>query len=195
MYFTVIWRIKDTDTFKKRLNRFNPDFRKKLFDRLDGKECREFRFFLHSVEQPLREFGKPKIKIGDRVRIWKYNLTFRKVYKPQYTKEKFKIAAISPKKPRTYTIKDTLNDFIRGKFYQKELINVIQQENRLQKGAFLIGLHNYFQTKHSALLKSFYQSNWIWKVNGTLQFWQETFKHVRIPQSGTWSLPFHYGYC
>ena len=26
-------------------------------------------------------------------------------------------------------------------------------------------------------------------------FWQETFKAVRILLSGTWCLPFHYGYC
>ena len=26
-------------------------------------------------------------------------------------------------------------------------------------------------------------------------FWQETFKFVRILLPGTWSLPFHYGYC
>ena len=30
-------------------------------------------------------------------------------------------------------------------------------------------LHNYFQTIHWALLQTFYQSNWIWKVNGRLQ--------------------------
>ena len=31
-------------------------------------------------------------------------------------------------------------------------------------------LHNFSQTKHWALLQTFYQSNWIWKVNGRLQF-------------------------
>ena len=36
--------------------------------------------------KPLREFKKPAFKIGDRVRISKYDLPFRKGYKPQ---EKF----------------------------------------------------------------------------------------------------------
>ena len=31
-------------------------------------------------------------------------------------------------------------------------------------------LCSYFQTKHWALLQTFYQSNWIWMVNGRLQF-------------------------
>ena len=31
-------------------------------------------------------------------------------------------------------------------------------------------LRNFCQTIHSALLQTFYRSNWIWKVNGWLQF-------------------------
>ena len=37
---------------------------------------------------PLREFMKPTFKIGDRVRISKYDSPFRKGYKPQFN-EKF----------------------------------------------------------------------------------------------------------
>ena len=55
--------------------------------------------------KPLREFMKPKFKVGDRVRISKYYLPFRKGYKPQFTKKVFEIVAISSKKPPTYTIK------------------------------------------------------------------------------------------
>ena len=36
--------------------------------------------------KPLRKFRKPKFKIGDRVRIAKYDSPFRKGYKPQSTK-------------------------------------------------------------------------------------------------------------
>ena len=75
--------------------------------------------------KPLREFRKPKFKVGDRGRISKFDLPFRKGYKPQFTKEVFEIVAISSKKPPTYTIKDEQDEIIRGKFYQKELIKVI----------------------------------------------------------------------
>ena len=75
--------------------------------------------------KPLREFGKPKVKVGDRVRISKYDLPFRKGYEPQFTKEIFEIVAISSKKPPTYTIKDEQDETIRGKLYQKKLIKVI----------------------------------------------------------------------
>ena len=75
--------------------------------------------------KPLREFRKRIFKIGERVRISKYDLPFRKGYKPQFTQKVFKIVAISPRKPSTYTIKDEQDEVIRGKFYQKELVKVI----------------------------------------------------------------------
>ena len=75
--------------------------------------------------KPLREFEKPTFKIGDRVQISKYDLRFRKGYKPQFTREVFEIVAIAPRKPPIYTIKDEQGEVIQGKFYQKELIKVI----------------------------------------------------------------------
>ena len=75
--------------------------------------------------KPLREFKKPTFKIGDRVRISKYDLTFRKGYKPQFTREIFEIVAIATRKPPTYTIKDEQGEVIQGKFYQKGPSKVI----------------------------------------------------------------------
>ena len=71
-------------------------------------------------------------KIGDRVRISKYDIPSRNSYKPQFTPEVFEIVAIPSRKPPRYTIKDEQNEIIRGEFYQKELIKVIQQWNPLQ---------------------------------------------------------------
>ena len=53
-----------------------------------------------------KNLEKPKFKSGDRVRISKYDLPFRKGYKPQFTKEIFETFTIPSKKPPTYTIKD-----------------------------------------------------------------------------------------
>ena len=82
--------------------------------------------------KPLREFKKPTFKVGDRVRISKYDLPFCKGYKPQFTREVFEIVAIATRKPPKYTIKDEQGEVIQGKFYQKGLIKVIEQWNRLQ---------------------------------------------------------------
>ena len=72
----------------------------------------------------LREFKKPTFRIGDRVRISKYDLPFRKSYKPQFTREVFETVANATIKTPTYTNKDEQGEVIQGKFYQKELIKV-----------------------------------------------------------------------
>ena len=41
--------------------------------------------------KPLREYKKPTFKTGDRVRISKYDLPFRKGYRPQFTRENLKL--------------------------------------------------------------------------------------------------------
>ena len=75
--------------------------------------------------ETLREFRKPKLELGNRVRISKYDLPFSKGDKPEFTRKVVGIVASSCRKPSTYTIKDEKNEIIRGKFYQKELIKVI----------------------------------------------------------------------
>ena len=75
--------------------------------------------------KPLREYKKPKVEIGDRVRLSKYGLSFRKGYKQQFTREFFEIVAIATKKPPAYTIIDEQEEVIREKFYEKELLRII----------------------------------------------------------------------
>ena len=44
-------------------------------------------------------------------------------------------------------------------------------------------LRNYFQPIHWALLQTFYQSNWIWKANGRLQFRKSIFFDDKLSKS------------
>ena len=82
----------------------------------------DFSSILYS--RALRQFRKLKIIIGDRVRISKYDLLFRKAYMPQVTQRVIEINAISSRMPPSYTIKDEQDETIRGKFYEKELTKV-----------------------------------------------------------------------
>ena len=86
------------------------------------KNC-DFMSLLYS--KPLREFKKPIFKIGDTLRISRFDLLFCKGYKPQFTREVFENVAIATRKPPTHTINDEQCEVIQGKFYQKELIKVI----------------------------------------------------------------------
>ena len=56
----------------------------------------DFMSILYS--KPLREYKKPKFGIRDRVRISKYDLFFRKGFKPQFTQDFFEIVSIATKK-------------------------------------------------------------------------------------------------
>ena len=84
----------------------------------DGKNS-DFLSILYN--KSFKKYTKPKFKIGDRVRISKNDIPFRKGYKPQFTDEIFEISTISTKKPPTYIIKDLEKEKILGKIYEKEL--------------------------------------------------------------------------
>ena len=56
--------------------------------------------------KPLRDFEKTKFKIGNKARIPKYDLPFRRGYNPPYSQKVSDIVAVSSRKPPTYTIKD-----------------------------------------------------------------------------------------
>ena len=52
---------------------------------LISENVKNFDFLSILYSKPLREIRKPKFESGDRVRISKYDLPFRKGYKPQFT--------------------------------------------------------------------------------------------------------------
>lgn len=80
---------------------------------------------LVSLSTNVRLVRKPKLQIGDAVRIAEENLPFRKGYKPNFTFEKFRITNIATVNPPTYRIEDTTGEEILGKFYEPELSKVI----------------------------------------------------------------------
>ena len=123
-------------------------------------------FMSKRYSKPLRDNKKPNFGIDDRVRKSKYDLLFRKSYKPQFTQEFFENVAIPTKKPPTYTIKDEQEEVIRGKFYEKELIRVIWVWIHLQSSWFPTHLRSSFQTTRSVYLQISCRSKWIWTDNG-----------------------------
>ena len=65
--------------------------------------------------------NKPKFKVGDRVRIFKWKDRFEKGFKGYWTSEIFVVDEILKTTPITYKIKDLDNEEITGKFYESEL--------------------------------------------------------------------------
>ena len=119
-----------------------------------GKNC-DFMSVLYS--KPLREFKKPAFKVGDRVPISKYDLPFRKGYKPQFTREVFEIVAIATRKPPTTQSRMSRTRLFKANFTKKSLLKSFNN-GFVYKSWFLTLRENCFQTIHSVLLQTFYQS-------------------------------------
>ena len=93
-------------------------------NRSNGKSPRDVKnsdFLSILYHKSFKKYTKPKLKFGDRIRISKNDIPFRKGYKPQFTDEVFEISVISTKKPPTYIIKDLKKEEILRKFYEQEL--------------------------------------------------------------------------
>ena len=124
----ILYRYMEDNGYKyiHKLNQFvtTLNSRRNCSTELIPKNVKNSNFLSIPYSKPLREFRKPQFKIGDRVRISKFDLPFRKGYKPQFTQEVSEIVEISSGKRPTYTIKDEQDEIIRSKIYQ-ELVKVI----------------------------------------------------------------------
>ena len=75
----------------------------------------------------------PKFKVGDHVRISKYEYIFAKRYTPNWSEEFFVARKIKNTVPWTYVINDFNGEEIIGMFYEKELEKTNKEEFRIEK--------------------------------------------------------------
>ena len=75
--------------------------------------------------KPLTRYKKLKFKVGDRVKISKNDIPFRKGYKPQFTDEIFKISAVSTKSLLHTSSKISTKRKFLENFMKKSLENVL----------------------------------------------------------------------
>ena len=76
------------------------------------------------AELSSKQVRKPQFKIGDKVRIAKQDLPFKKGYKQNFTDEVFRITKVATFNPPTYSLSDGDGEDISGKFYEPELIKI-----------------------------------------------------------------------
>ena len=76
------------------------------------------------AEQSLELVRRPKLYVGDFVRIAKDDIPFRKGYKQSFTDEVFEIFDIQTRNPPTFNLIDADREPIEGKFCEPELITV-----------------------------------------------------------------------
>ena len=76
---------------------------------------------------------KPKIKVGDHIRISKYKNIFIKGYAQNWWEEVSVVSKIRDIVHWTYVISDSNNEKIAGSFYEKELQKTSQEKFRIEK--------------------------------------------------------------
>lgn len=64
---------------------------------------------------------KPKLRIGDHVRVSKHRAAFSKGYTPSWSNEVFTVAKVRLTNPTTYLLEDETRQQIKGGFYEQEL--------------------------------------------------------------------------
>ena len=75
----------------------------------------------------------PKFKIGDNVRISKYQNIFAKCYTPNWFEEVFVSKKVKNTVPWAYVINDLNGEEIVGTFYENKLKKTNQKELRIKK--------------------------------------------------------------
>ena len=98
-------------------------------------------------------------KVGDHVRISKYNDIFAKGYTPNWSEEIFVVKKIKNTVPWTFVISDLNDEEIVGSSCEKELQKTNQKEFRIEK--VIKGKGNKLYVKWKGYNNSF--KSWIYK--------------------------------
>ena len=98
--------------------RYNPVFQK-LFNRFDSKKVKKSEFMSILYRKPRREFIKSKFKIGDNVRN---SMSSRSNIGHSFCKNFLKTLQFLPENLQKTQKKDEQDEFICGKYYEKELV-------------------------------------------------------------------------
>ena len=75
------------------------------------------------AQQSSKLLRKPNLKPGDKVRIAKEDIPFKKGYKQRFSDEVFQITKIAIFNPPSYLLVDSEED-VKGKFYEPELTKI-----------------------------------------------------------------------
>ena len=84
-----------------------------------------------SPKEWFKALPKAKYNIGDKVRITRAKGAFEKGYEETYTREIFTVDKVLETDPREYKLKSLTGEEIEGRFYEKEMVKVVMNEDDL----------------------------------------------------------------
>lgn len=126
-YLTHVNSYRYIDVFDKIVQSYNNSYHRTIKmapnDVNDDNILEVYNNIKESQKVPAKK-EKPKLKVGDYIRITKSKGVFSKGYSPNWTGEVFKIKSIVRRKPPVYYIVDLEGEDILGTFYEHELQKV-----------------------------------------------------------------------
>ena len=132
--FTVQGNTQYLDTLRKILKQYNNTKHSSIKMTEASKKKNESTVYFDLYGSMEQLSSKPRLKVGDKVRISKYKRSiFDKGYTPNWTEEIFLIDKIQSTNPITYRLKDLNNEEIQGSFYDPELLKATQDIFRNDK--------------------------------------------------------------
>ena len=118
--------VKTYNSRRHRMTKLTPNDGDKEENNLHIQEMQE------DYRAKIKPTKKIRFKIGDRVRIALSKGKFSRGYERQSKEEVFKIVGVSKKMPKVlYTIASLKDDAVIGKFYQRQLTKVLDQDEYL----------------------------------------------------------------
>ena len=92
----------------------------------------EYLIWNRLYKKRLRKRDRPKLRVGDKVRLNKKHRVFQKGYLPSWTEEVFLVHGISAIRPVvTYTLTEWNGTPIRGTFYKQDVQKVVLPDEAL----------------------------------------------------------------
>ena len=115
--FTKLSTTKYIDILPELVNNYNSTYHSTIkMTPIEGSDAKNKINYNYDIY-----ISKPKFKIGDRVRIYKYKKQFEKGYETNWTREIFVISNILFTSLITYRIKDLNDEEILWSFYKQKL--------------------------------------------------------------------------
>lgn len=132
-YFTHKGNYKWVDVLPDLVKSYNEGPHRSLPNHLTPMEASQpqhhYHVWLHQERLEQEEDLTEKFKVGDEVRISKAKGTFEKGYLANWSEEVFTVSGVDKRHaPVMYTIKDSIGEEIKGKFYALELQKVSNPE-------------------------------------------------------------------
>src|SRR3984885_3900218 len=128
-YFTHTNTHRYVDVLQDLVHSYNNTFHRSIGMTPNQVSAEDEDFIRNRLYGEKKSRAKWLYSVGDKVRISKARIAFKKGYLPNWTDEIFMVVARIPSDPITYELKDLNGQAVKGKFYEPELQKIVKEDD------------------------------------------------------------------